>query len=223
MTPNFIDDIVFAVNSSDIRSRFREGIDIFGSWDTDVKVSDFIAEKSNGRQIAVFPLTHGYFQIFFHEYATGAAYITFSYTVPALGRYYKVLHGDAISRSVTLLKDDQNSSDKIRKMLIKKLNSLADAACEFHSKRIGNVNVNVNSNAIKATYQPIYSLNYVISALAKVKVAVANSKLRFDELNFDDDMLQELNSEVDRLQEMVLNEIRSDPSKYIQGVKINVF
>lgn len=218
MTPNFIDDIVFAVNSSDIRSRFREGIDIFGSWDTDVKVSDFIVEKSNGRRLAVFPLTHGYFQIFFHEYAKGAAYITFSYTIPSLGRYYKVLHGDAISRSITL-KQDQQSSDKIRKMLIKKLNSLADAACEFHSKRVEGA----NSFVSKGSYQPIHSLNYVISSLAKVKVAVANSKLRFDELNYDDDMLQELNSEVDKLHKMVLNEIRSDPNKYMQGVSINTF
>lgn len=214
MTPNFIDDIVFAVNSSDIRSRFREGIDIFGSWDTDVKVSDFIVEKSNGRRLAVFPLTHGYFQIFLHEYATNSAYITFSYTIPALGRYYKVLHGDAISRSITL-KQDQQSSDKIRKMLIKKLNSLADAACEFHSKRVENVNNFVS--------QPIHNLNYVISALAKVKVAVANTKLRFDAMNYDDDMLQELNSGVDRLQEIVLNEIRSDPNRYMQTVSINTF
>lgn len=219
MTPDFIDDIVFAVNSSNIRSRFREGIDIYGSWDTDVKVSDFIAEKSNGRQIAVFPLTHGYFQIFLHEYAKGAVYITFSYTVPSLGRFNKVLHGDAISRSVTLRMDDKIDSAKIRKILVKKLNSLADAACEFHSKRVESV----NSFVSKGSYQPIYSLNYVISALAKVKVAVANSKLRFDSMKFDDAMLQELNSGVDRLQEIVLNEIRSDPNRYMQTVSINTF
>lgn len=220
MTPDYIDDIVFAVNSSNIRSRFREGIDIYGSWDTDVKVSDFIFENSNGRQMAaVFPLTHGYFQIFLYEYANDSVYINFSYTVPSLGRYNKVLHGDAISRSVKLRADDQKNSAKVRKILIKKLNSLADAACEFHSKRVENV----NSNASKANYQLIHNLNYVISALAKVKVAVANSKLRFDALNYDDDMLQELNSEVDRLQEMVLNEIRSGPNKYMQAVRINIF
>lgn len=218
MTPDFIDDIVFAVNSSNIRSRFREGIDIYGSWDTDVKVSDFIFENSNDRA-AVFPLTHGYFQIFLHEYAKDSAYITFSYTVPSLGRYNKVLHGDAISRSVKLRADDCKNSAKIRKVLIKKLNSLADAACEFHSTRVESV----NSFVSKGSYQQLYSLNYVISALAKVKVTVANSKLRFDAMNFDDDMLQELNSEVDRLQEMVFNEIRSDPNKYMQVVIINMF
>ena len=219
MTTDFIDDVIFAVNSSNIRSRFRDGIDIFGSWDSDVKVSDFFAEKANGKRIAVFPLTHGYFQIFFHEYAKDYIYITFSYAVPSLGRYNKVLHGDEICRSVTLRADDCKNSAKIRKILVKKLNSLADAACEFYSKRVENV----NSNAIKANYQPIYNLNYVISALAKVKVAVSNSKLRFDAMNFDDAMLQELNSEVDRLQEMVLNEIRSDPNKYMQAVRINMF
>lgn len=219
MTSDFIDDIVFAVNSSGIRSRFREGIDIYGSWDADVEVSDFIVEKSNGRHMAVFPLTYGYFQIFLHEHSKDSVYITFSYTVPSLGRYNKVLHGDEISRSITLRADDCENSAKIRKTLINKLNSLADAACEFHSKRVENV----NSNAVKANYQPIYNLNYVISALAKVKVAVSNSKLRFDAMNYDDDMLQELNSEVDRLQEMVFNEIRSDPNKYMQNVRIDTF
>lgn len=219
MNSDFIENIVFAVNSSDIRSRFREGIDIYGSWGTDVKVSDFIVETSLGKQLAVFPLTHGYFQIFFREYAKNARYITFSYIVPSLGRYNKVLHGDAISRSVVFRTDDHENSAKVRKILIKKLDSLANAACEFHSKRVENV----NSNAINATYQPIYNLNYVISALAKVKVAVANSKLRFDAMNFDDAMLQELNSGVDRLQEIVLNEIRSDPNKCMQAVNINMF